>query len=257
MSECKAMSTPAEVGTALRRDDGPLLDRAGKELYMEITGSLLYLSSNTRPDIAYAVGVLTRFMAAPTVVHLKAANHVLRYLAGTRDIGICYKGRGEPLLEAFCDADHAGDLDTRRSTTGILFILNGGAVSWKVEIQPRVADSSGMGEYLASFMAAKEALHLRKLLPDLGHSIDGPIMIWNDNRACISMLQNPMIGGERIKHIDIKYHFVRETIHETRELDYKWISTDMMAADCLTKPVTAAVLTRCMKQMGLRKPWGT
>ena len=139
----------------------------------------------------------------------------------------------------------------------MLFLLNGGAVSWKSPIHPRVADSTGMGEYLASSMAAKEALYLRKLLPDLGYTINGPILIYNDNRACISMLHNPMSGGERVKHIDTKFDFVRETIHETKELDFKWISTDMMAADCLTKPVTAAILARCREQMGLRRPWGT
>jgi hypothetical protein len=109
-------------------------------------------------------------------------------------------------------------------------------------------------EYLACGDAAREVLWLRKLLPDLGVSV-GKLTICNDNSACLVMLNNPFIGGEgeRAKHIDIKFHFVRELIHDSKLLEYKQIATADMPADCLTKPVTAEILRRCRDLMGLRE----
>ena len=244
--------TPSE-NSRLRKGDGELLDKKGQSLYMEIVGSLMYLSGGTRPDMAWAVGNLCRHMSAPTTVHLVAAKHALRYLAGTRTLGLCYTGQPDqqPVIEAYADADFGGDLDTRRSTTGYLFIINGGAVSWQSKLQKTVSTSTQEAEYQASGAAAKEALWLRKLLPDLGLPVD-VITIAGDNQACLDLLNNPMVGGERRKHIDITHHFVRERIHETKELEFKWVPTGEMVADCLTKPVTLEVLIRCRDQMGLR-----
>ena len=253
MSDCKPQPTPA-ISSRLRKGDGELLDKEGKSLYMEMVGSLMYLSGGTRPDMAWAVGDLCRHMSAPTTVHLMAAKRVLRYLAGTRTMGICYTGQphGSHVIEAFADADFGGDLDTRRSTTGYLFTVNGGAVSWQSKLQKTVSTSTQEAEYQASGAAAKEALWMRKLLPDLGLSVD-ILTIYNDNQACLELLNNPMVGGERRKHIDITHHFVRERIHETKELQFKYLPTGEMAADCLTKPVTLEILRRCRDQMGLRE----
>lgn len=257
MTDCSPNATPAE-NRRLRKEEGELLDKKGHALYMEIVGSLLYLSGGTRPDIAWAVGDLCRHMAAPTDVHLVAAKRVLRYLAGTRTLGICYTGQpsGQPSLELYVDADHGGDLDTRRSTTGNLVLCNGGAVGWESRLQKTVSLSTMEAEYQASGAAAKEALWLRKLLPDLGFPIDGPITIFNDNQASLTMLNNPIVGGERRKHIDLAHHFVRERIHATGELEFKYLPSEEMAADCLTKPVTAEILRRCRAQMGLRDAFG-
>ena len=253
MANCSPNATPSE-NRRLRKEEGQLLDKVGKGLYMEMVGSLLYLSGGTRPDIAWAVGDLCRHMSAPTDVHMVAAKRVLRYLAGTRILGICYTGQpdGQSNLVGYADADFGGDLDTRRSTTGQLFTINGGAVSWKSTLQKTVSLSTQEAEYQASGAAAREALWLRKLLPDLGMPID-QITIYNDNQACLELLNNPIIGGERRKHIDITHHFVRERIHETKELEFKYTPTGQMAADCLTKPVTAEILRRCRDQMGLRE----
>lgn len=254
MADCKPQPTPAVSNIRLRKDDGELLDKEGKSQYMEIVGSLNYLSGGTRPDLAWAVGDLCRHMSAPTTVHLMAAKRVLRYLAGTRTLGICYTGQpqGSHVIEAYADADYGGELDTRRSTTGYLFTVNGGAVSWQSKLQKTVSTSTQEAEYQASGAAAKEALWMRKLLPDLGLSVD-LLTIYNDNQACLELLNNPMVGGERRKHIDITHHFVRERIHETKELQFKYLPTGEMAADCLTKPVTLEILRRCRDQMGLRE----
>ena len=191
MTDCSPNATPAE-NRWLRKEEGELLDKKGHALYMEMVGSLLYLSGGTRPDIAWAVGDLCRHMSAPTDVHLVGAKRVLRYLAGTRTLGICYTGQpdGQPNLKLYVDADHGGDLDTRRSTTGNLVLCNGGAVGWESRLQKTVSLSTMEAEYQASGAAAKEALWLRKLLPDLGFPIDGPTTIFNDNQASLTMLNN-------------------------------------------------------------------
>jgi hypothetical protein len=253
MADSNPCSTPAEI-QRLRKEDGELLDKAGQSLYMEMVGSLMYLMVGTRPDLAQAVGALARHMSAPTRVHMTAARRVFHYLAGTRTLGLCYSGQHEPEVIGYADADFAGDLDTRRSTSGGLFLINKGAVYWKSKLQPCVVLSTMEAEYLACGEAAKEALWLMKLLPDLGVSV-GTLTVFNDNNAAITMLNNPFVGGEgeRAKHIDIKFHFVRELIHDSKVLEFQHIATRDMAADCLTKPVTAEILRRCRDLMGLRE----
>ena len=110
--------------------------------YSQLVGSLMYLSVTTRPDISFVVGALARFMSCPTSTHWQAAKDVLRYLEGTKDYGLVFGGSNDLSLIGFCDADYAGDLDTRRSTTGYIFTLNGAAISWQSKRQPTVAVSS-------------------------------------------------------------------------------------------------------------------
>ena len=253
MADSNPCATPAEI-QRLRKDDGELLDKTGQSLYMEMVGSLMYLMVGTRPDLAQAVGALARHMSAPTKVHMTAARRVFHYLAGTRTLGLCYSGQPEPEVIGYADADYAGDLDTRRSTSGGLFLINKGAVYWKSKLQPCVVLSTMEAEYMACGEAAKEALWLMKLLPDLGVLVD-TLTVLNDNNAAITMLNNPFVGGEgeRAKHIDVKFHFVREFIHDFKVLEFKHIATRDMAADCLTKPVTAEILRRCRDLMGLRE----
>jgi hypothetical protein len=158
MKDCKKRPTPMAVSTRLIKST----DSDEKvQHYSELVGSLLYLASCTRPDIAQAVGALTRHMAAPNKQHWLAAKAVLRYLAGSAEKGICYQGTDGASLLGFCDADYAGDQDTRRSTTGFVFLVCGGAISWQSRLQPTVAVSTTEAEYMA---AAKEALWLRHVL---------------------------------------------------------------------------------------------
>ena len=134
--------------------------------YAEVVGSLLYLSVCTRPDIAQAVGALARHVGKPTMRHWLALKGVLRYLAGTQDYGLVFTG-SKSSLEVYCDVDYAGDPDTRRSTTGYVFIMYGGVVSWSSRLQPSVALSTAEAEHMAAAAATKEALWLRTLLKDL------------------------------------------------------------------------------------------
>jgi len=212
-------------------------------------GSLLYLSVCTRPDIAQAVGALSRYMAAPTTTHWQAARSVLAYLAGTVTAGITYTRSAPSALIGYTDADYGGELDSRRSTTGYVFVLAGGAISWSSRLQTTVAVSTAEAEYMASAAATKEALWLRTLLTDMGYPITGPITIYGDNQAAIKLLKHP-IASARSKHIDIIYHFARERV-ASGEVEFSYISTNDMVADCMTKPVPRPKLLSCMTGMGM------
>ena len=215
--------------------------------YRALVGSLMHLSVTVRPDISYAVGALSRYLASPTMVHWQAAKGVLRYLSGTADYGIIY-APSSPGLMGFCDADYAGDIDTRRSTSGYVFVLNGGAISWQSKRQQTVAASTTEAEYMAAAAAVKEGLWLRTLLLDFGFDIS-PVCIMADNQSAIKLLRNPVTSA-RSKHIDVIHHFARERVLR-KEVSFQYISTDKMLADVLTKPLNGVKHQFCCKGMGV------
>ena len=244
MAEVRTLSTPLNTSTRLVKEGEPL-DRQANG-YAQLVGSLMYLSVCTRPDIAQAVGALARYMAAPTVAHWQAAKGVLRYLAGTADYGIIY---GRTLgLDVYCDADYAGDIDTRRSTTAYVFIMNGGAISWSSRLQQTVAASTTEAEYMAAAATVKEALWLRTLLSCLGQSSE-TIAIKADSQSAIKLLKNPVFSM-RSKHIDVIYHFARERVAR-KDVSFTYIKTDDMVADMLTKPLPAAKFQAHRTAMGV------
>jgi hypothetical protein len=147
MEAARRKSVPINPGEKVVRDGEPL-DRE-RYPYSELVGSLLYLSVCTRPNIAQAVGVLARYMSAPTEAHWRVAFGVVCYLAATVTCGLTY-GSGGPELRAYCDADYAGDIDLRRSTTGYVFVMHGGAVSWSSRLQATVAASTVEAEYMGA-----------------------------------------------------------------------------------------------------------
>ena len=201
----------------------------------------------TRPDIAYSVGALARYMSNPTTVHWQEVIGVVRYLAGTATYGLTYGTRNESLI-GYCDADYATDTDTRRSTSGYVFTLYGGAIAWQSKRQPTVAASTTEAEYMAAAAAVKEALWLRQLFKDFG--IDtGVVTIMADNQAAIKILKNP-ISSLRSKHIDVVHHFARERVMR-KEIEFKYIPTIEQVADVLTKALTEAKHTKCLKGMGM------
>ena len=186
-------------------------------------------------------------MAQPTTAHWTAAKTVLRYLAGTADFGITFSS-GTPGLDVYCDADYAGDIDTRRSTTGYVFILNGGAISWSSRLQQTVAASTTDAEYMAAASAIKEALWLRQLLHDLTLDTD-TTTIKADSQSAIKLLKNPVFSM-RSKHIDVIYHFARERVARN-DVTFTYIKADHMVADTLTKPLPAAKFQFCRTAMGI------
>lgn len=248
LNEAKPKTVPLSSSIKLTTEDGEALD---KECYpfSTLVGSMLYLSICTRPDIAYSVGALAKYMSKPTTVHWIAAKSVLRYLAGTTDYGITFGG-GDINVRGYCDADYAGDVDTRRSTTGYVFMLNGGAISWSSKRQPTVAASTTEAEYMAAANAVKEALWLRKLLSEL-HLPSSTISIYADNQSAIKLLKNP-ITTNRAKHIDVIHHFARERVIR-KEVEFEYIDTTKMIADNLTKAVPEGKHIFCRDSMGVKQ----
>jgi hypothetical protein len=234
------------MGTSvkLKKESAQLLEPDNR--YSELVGALLYVSVSTRPDIAQSVGALARYCAAPAVEHWEAAKSVLKYLNSTRDVGITYSGGSG--LQGYSDSDYAGDEDSRRSTTGYVYILNGGAISWSSRFQPTVAASTTEAEYMAASSAVKEALWLRILLPQLGIDLGG-VPIYGDNQGSLQLLKNP-IASARSKHIDVHHHFARERVARG-EVKFQYISTQLMVADCLTKALPVSKFEFCRKGMGL------
>jgi hypothetical protein len=239
-SNCKPISTPLDPGMKLSKHSTQM----GTEIfpYREIIGSLMYLMVCTRPDISYAIGQLSKYNSNYGKEHVAGVKHLLRYLKGTENLGITFGGEN-PILRpiGFSDASYASDIDTRRSVTGYIYYYGGGPVTWKSKTQTSVALSSFESEYMALGSAAPEAIHLNNLYKELDSTYQEniPIMIFEDNTACIAMTKNPILH-EKQKHIDVRYHYIRECV-QRKAIDVKFIGTNIMLADLLTKPVAVAV----------------
>jgi hypothetical protein len=245
MADAKPSTLPLGAGVKLQKE-GVALPSDDAAVYGAIIGSLMYLSTSTRPDMAQAVGALARYSSAPTEAHMSAAKQLLRYLRGTAAKGIQFGGGAG--LEGFCDSDFAGELDKRRSTTGYVFTLNGGAISWSSKLQPTVAASTAEAEYMAAAAATKEALWMRKLLAVFGVEIE-TVGIKGDNQACLRMIKHSY-ASPRSKHIDVMHHFVRERA-KRGEVSFSFVGTSENVADALTKPVPVMKFRLCMSGMGL------
>jgi len=173
--------------------------------YASAVGSLMYAMVCTRLDIAHAVGVLSRVMSKPRKEHWTAVKQVFRYLCGTSDYGLCYQGR--PGLDrvlhirGFVDADWVGDLDQRRSTSGYVFNLFGGAVSWMSKKQSIVALSIAEAEHMATTHASKEVVWLQRLCSSMG-LVQEAIRIDCDSQSAILLAKNPAYHS-KTKHIDV------------------------------------------------------
>ena len=247
-TETKTVSTPADLNVKLQKDDG--VSRPVDTIsYQSIVGSLLYAAITTRPDIAQAVGVVSKFCANPTQSHLTAAKRILRYLKGTVYLGLSYKKCADGNLIGYSDADWAGDVDDRHSTSGNVFLLAKGAVSRLSKKQATVALSTAEAEYVALSAATQEAIWLRRLLTDEGKRLAEPVVINEDNQGAI-MAKNP-VGHARTKHIDIRYHFVREGVQDGAII-LKYVATDEMIADILTKPLPKHPFEKLVIQLGMK-----
>jgi len=245
LSDAKPKSVPLSTAARLSRNDGqPATDKP----YSELVGALLYLSVCTRPDFAQCVGVLARYMSAPTCAHWEAAKSILRYLCGTVNLGLRFARGSDITVLGYCDADYAGEVDTRKSTTGYVFILHDAAISWSSRLQPTVATSTSEAEYMAAASAIKEALWLRKLLNDL-HDPVNTITILCDNQGALKLLKHP-VASVRSKHIDIMHHFARERVAR-RDVQFQYCSTDQMIADCMTKALPESKFVFCRTGMGV------
>jgi len=238
MVSSHAVGTPM-TGRLSSLEKGDDLSNEDKSSYRVIVGSLLYLSCWTRPDIAFAVSELSRFVSDPGQVHMQAAKRVLRYLAGTRDLGLKFTRPADELLNrlhGFVDSDWAGCLDTRKSTTGYVLMLNGAVVSWKSKRQNVVALSSAEAEFMAASSLVQEVVYIRKLLTNLGFPQEPATEIGEDNRTCIAWSEGSVGGSDRAKHIDLRQHFVHAAVQD-KVLVLRAVKSEDNVADILTKPL--------------------
>ena len=201
--------------------------------HMNIVGALLYLSINTRPDISYAVGALARFNKFPTYRSCKALIRLLIYVRDTSQRGIQFNGTDFKLY-AYSDADWGGDLESRRSTTGYVVYAAGGPIAWQSKLQSTVAISTMKAEYMAAFGAIQELIWIKGVLGELGFAYVDPITLHMDSKSAISLAKNPT-HHKRSKHIDIKYHWLREHTYEEGTIHLEHCGTEEMVADVLTK----------------------
>ena len=246
MEHAKPVATPAATDVRLQRDDGS--KPVDPVSYQSIVGSLLYASIATRPDIAHSVGVLSKFNSCPTETHLTAAKRVLRYLKNTADYGMTYhKSKGE--IEGFSDASWGDDYDNRRSTSGYVFMNNGGSISWMSKQQSTVALSTAESEYIALFNATKEAVWLRHLHRDVTQTTSAPTIIQVDNQSAIS-IANFAKNNKRTKHMDIKFHYTREAIAD-KSIATTYCPTANMLADIFTKPLAKDRFIYLRAQLGI------
>uniref|UniRef100_A0A2N9HNI8 Uncharacterized protein n=1 Tax=Fagus sylvatica TaxID=28930 RepID=A0A2N9HNI8_FAGSY len=232
ITDSKIVDTPIEYNNRLNTHDGePLPDAT---LYRQLVGSLVYLTV-TRPDISYAIHIVSQFMAAPRSLHYTAVLRILRYLKGTLFHGLHFSSQPSLTLQAYSDADWAGDPTDRRSTTGYCFLLGDSLISWRSKKQSVVARSSTEAEYRALADTTTELLWLRWLLQDLGIDCSTAVPIHCDNRSAIQIAHNDVFH-ERTKHIEIDCHFVRHHLLQGT-LQLRSVSSQDQLADIFTKPM--------------------
>jgi hypothetical protein len=229
--------------TEIRSEKSPLdpsddlLDSAepcDPTIYRGAVGVLNWLAQCSRPDIAFSVSLLASFQAAPTMKHWSAVKHVFGYLSGTRKLGVVLNAAGDGQLLGFVDASHGDPKIQRKSTSGNVFFLSGGPISWQSSKQKAVAISSSEAEYVAISKAAQQAVWLKGVLLELG--IDLPyITLHADSRSGIAMTQQHT-SHERTKHIAVRYHHVRELVREG-VVKIVWVEGRHNWADMLTKIV--------------------
>jgi hypothetical protein len=255
--ETKPVSTPLAPHFKLSAQLCPKSDEEKTKMkevpYSSLIGGLMYAMVCTRPDIAHAVGMVSRFMHNPGKMHWDAAKWILRYLHGTRNIGICFEGNNEEIDKfsiGYVDSDFASDLDKRRSTTGYVFTMAKGPICWRSILQPTVALSTTEAEYMAMAEAIKEAIWTLGLIEDLGvnqHKLD----VYCDSQSAI-YLAKYQVHHARTKHIDVRYHFLREVIAEG-EILVKKIATVDNPADMLTKIVGVSKFKHCLDLVHIRQ----
>ena len=208
----------------------------------------MYAMTMTRPDLGYALSMVSRSCTNPNSSHVAAVVQILRYARGTLHYGLTYT-KGQPGFVGYTDADWSGAIDGRQLTAGWLFMMRGAPISWSSKRQASVSQSSCESEYYALSGAGKEGVWLRLLLQELGHISAAPTVIWADNQGAIALAENPEFH-KRTKHIDTKFHWVREVI-ERGVLLLEFLPTRFMAADGLTKPLPPKQFQRFLAMIGM------
>ncbi|KAL7001863.1 hypothetical protein U1Q18_052394 [Sarracenia purpurea var. burkii] len=248
MADAKQVSTPLAGHFRLSTAQCPVSAEEIQDMsdvpYASAFGCLMYAMVCTRPDLAHAVSTVSKYMANPGREHWKAVKWIFRYLRGTTDHGILFaRQQGQISVVGYVDADYAGGVDDRRSTTGYVFTLAGGPICWRSMVQSLVALSTTESEYMAVTEAGKEALWLKGFVKELG--IDqGGVQLHCDSQSAIYLAKHQVYHA-RTKHIDVRFHKVRELI-AMGDVVLEKVHTSENATDMLTKTVTADKFKHCL-----------
>ncbi|RVW40158.1 Retrovirus-related Pol polyprotein from transposon RE1 [Vitis vinifera] len=218
------------------------------ERYRRVVGKLNYLTM-MRPNIAYAVSVVSRFTSAPTIKHWAALEQILCYLKKTPGLGILYSSQGHTRIECFSDADWAGSKFDRRSTIGYCVFFGGNLVAWKSKKQSVVSRSSAESEYRAMAQATCEIIWIHQLLCEVGMKCTMPAKFWCDNQVALHIAANP-VYHERTKHIEVNCHFIREKIEENL-VSTGYVKTGEQFGDIFTKALNGTRVEYFCNKLGM------
>ena len=245
----KPVAFPMEANHRLAVDESPLIKDPTR--YRRLVGRLIYLTI-TRPELCYAVHILSQFMQAPTEAHMEAARRVLRYLKGNPGQGLLLKADADLNVFAFCDSDWGACPLTRRSLTGYFVTIGGSPVSWKTKKQSIVSRSSAEAEYRAMATVTSELIWIKSFLSSLGIFLAKPMKLYCDNQAALHIAKNPVFH-ERTKHIEIDCHFVRERLL-LKDLDTGYVASRNQVADIFTKPLGTQQFQFLRSKLGILNP---
>ena len=246
MEECKAVSTPMNQKEKLSKEDGD--DKVDEGYYRSMIGCLMYLTA-TRPDILFAISLLSRFMHCASETHLVAARRILRYVKGTVDYGVKYESCQNFKLCGFSDSDWAGSIDDMKSTSGYCFSIGSGVFSWCTKKQETVAQSPAEAEFIAATAAVNQVLWLKKILCDLHLQQNHKIEVFIDNQAAIAISNDPVCHG-KTKHFNIKLYFLRE-MQQNGEVTLVYCKSEDQLADMFTKPLPVSKFEFLRQKVGV------
>ncbi|KAI3804384.1 hypothetical protein L1987_25878 [Smallanthus sonchifolius] len=232
MLTCNPTQVPMEPGTKLSKAKKE--DEIDPTQYRKVVGCLRYLL-HTRPDMAYSVGVISRYMQNPRESHGVAIKQLLRYLRGTMGYGLRYEKNGLKHLVGYSDSSHNVDPDDGKSTTGHIFYFASSPITWCSQKQDTVALSSCEAEFMAATAAACQSIWLQELLSEVTGWNQERVTIRIDNKSAIALTKNPVFHG-RSKHIHTRYHFIRECV-EKDQVEVEHVPGEEQKADILTKPL--------------------
>jgi hypothetical protein len=259
LSNCKSVATPFASHFKLSLRQCPVTEDEKEHmshiLYSDVVGNLMYTMICTRPDLAHVVSVVSKFMHNPGKEHWNAVKWILRYLKGTSHFGLLFNKNSVKeigvmgFVEGFIDSDFAGDLDKRRSISGYVFSLCGSAVSWRASLQFVTALSTTEAEYVSATEGVKEAIWMRGLISKLGVPQD-VIKVYCDSHSAICLTKNDMYQF-KTKHIDIKYHFIRDIVAEGK-IKVDKIHTEENPANMFTKPLSNTKFKHCVDLVDVR-----
>ncbi|KAM1091216.1 hypothetical protein ACFX2J_018527 [Malus domestica] len=248
LMDCKPARTPLDSKLQLTTHS-EVLSNVTK--YQRLVGKLIYLTI-TRPNISYAVSIVSQFMHAPTSVHMQIVKRILRYLKASVGRGILMTKNDSTAIMGYTDADWAGHSLDRKSTTGFCTFVGGNLVTWRSKKQSVVARSSAEAEYRAMASTACELIWLKSLLFDLGFHSKEPISMFCDNQAAMHIASNPVFH-KRTKHIEVDCHYVRAQV-QANIINTHYTHSHDQLADIFTKPLPTIQFMRILSKLGSRNP---